>query len=232
MSENHLLLSSARSGVLVVRKERPHWTRRIVISLGVLAVVVGGADVAARFSKNMFGDRASFIAFAPAILLVDPALGGLATTSSVSFEPVRLKVSALGINAEVENVGKKPDGSMATPSTFYTVGWYKLGVKPGQEGNAVFAGHVNNALTTAGVFEHLGQISLGDSVEVFDKEGQKLTFIVEKIDDYPKDNAPLEGIFATKGPSRVVLITCDGDWDPKAHSFDKRLVVVARRMGL
>ncbi|TSC69682.1 MAG: peptidase C60 family protein [Parcubacteria group bacterium Gr01-1014_56] len=211
------------------RKERSHWLRKSAVGLGLVAIIVGGADVATRLSKNVFGDQASLLAFAPAAILIDPSLSGIAATQlSEPLVPIKLVVPALGINAAVESVGKKSDGSMASPSTFLTLAWYKLGSKPGEPGNAVFAGHVNNALTSAGVFEHLDQIKLGDTVEVIDAQKKVLKYSVEDITSYPTNAAPLEKIFATSGPSRVVLITCEGDWDGNAHSYDKRLVVVAR----
>ena len=65
-------------------------------------------------------------------------------------KPWRPRILGTELAGEVERVGKKQDGSMETPSTFTTVGWYELGVKPGDEGNAVMDGHVNNALTSSG----------------------------------------------------------------------------------
>ncbi len=218
----------------MAKREPSHWLRKVIIALGFLAVVVGGADVSARLSKNMFGENASLVAFAPAMLLLDPSLAGsiVPNVAPTPLTPVRLVVAPLQIDAKVEPVGKKTDGSMATPSTFYTTAWYKDGPKPGEAGNAVLAGHVNNALGLAGVFEHLNQIKIGDTVKVFDAEGKQLAFIVEKINNYPRLDAPLEEIFATTGPARLVLITCDGDWSAQARSYEKRLVVVARLSSL
>jgi LPXTG-site transpeptidase (sortase) family protein len=197
----------------------------------VVAVLVGGADVASRLSSAL-GDRALFMAFAPVAALENPDALLPAATSTESIAPARLKVPSLGINAPVEAVGKKADGSMGTPSAWGSVAWYKLGSKPGGAGNAVFAGHVNNALTTAGVFEHLGQISLGDKIEVEDSQGNTLVFQVTEITSYEANDAPLDTIFSTEGPSQVVLITCDGDWSDAEHQFERRLVVVAREAAL
>ncbi len=91
---------------------------------------------------------------------------------------------ALGIDAKVESVGKKSDGSMGTPSTWTAVAWYDLGPKPGEAGNAVIDGHVDNALTTAGVFQHLSDIGLGDVIEVSDAEGHILRYSVSEVDEY------------------------------------------------
>jgi LPXTG-site transpeptidase (sortase) family protein len=141
---------------------------------------------------------------------------------------VRLKVPSLGVDASVEQVGKKADGSMGTPSAFGNVAWYSPGSKPGAAGNAVFAGHVNNALTKAGVFSHLSQIKQGARIEVWGKDGRSLDFEVVSIEQYPAETAPAEAVFSTEGSPQIILITCEGDWDAAAHSFDKRLVVVGR----
>ena len=117
---------------------------------------------------------------------------------------------------------------MATPHDFSSVGWYSLGVHPGGAGNAVMAGHVNNALTKAGVFEHLSDMHVGDTVRIADAQGKTLTYVVTETASYATTDAPVADIFATGGPSQLVLITCDGDWDGAAHSFTKRFVVYAR----
>ena len=116
---------------------------------------------------------------------------------------------------------------MGTPQNFGDVAWYSLGSKPGEPGNAVIDGHVNNALTKAGVFEHLTQIKLGDPISVTDSAGRSLNYKVTDIEEYPADTAPADSIFATTGPSQLVLITCDGDWVPADKSFSQRLVVFA-----
>ncbi len=235
MSEKLLLLSSARSGVLVVRPREPsHWWRLVAIVCGVLAVVVGGVDVATRISHIEISDRLALTAFAPAAALNDPAvlaaLGSTPTSPAAPLVPTRLKVPSLNIDAPVESVGQKADGTMGTPSTFTSVAWYAQGAKPGGPGNAVFAGHVNNALTASGVFSHLSQIKLGAAVQVAGKDGRTLNYMVSSIEEYAVATAPAEAIFATEGPSQIILVTCEGAWDEATHSFTKRLVVVAKRI--
>ncbi len=226
MSEKHLLLPSAKSAVLVHERSRAHhYVRNTVVIIGVLCVLVGGADVASRFTNNL-GPDAAFNAFAPAAALNNPAFKP-AATSTTAITPARLQIPSLGINAAIESVGTKTDGTMGTPKDFDDVAWYSPGAKPGQAGSSVFAGHVNNGLLRAGVFEQLSQIKQGDYITVLDTTGRALVYRVSSVTEYPA-NASSDAIFATSGPSQIALITCDGDWVPSKKTFDKRLVVIAK----
>ncbi len=73
MANDHLLLPGAKTGIMVTPPHSSHWLRKVVIALGVLAVLVGGADALSRFSQNMFGCNAGALSFAPAITLIDPS---------------------------------------------------------------------------------------------------------------------------------------------------------------
>ena len=225
---------------LLANKHSSHWIASYLqwgaIVVGVLMVLVGAADVVSRVADTTLGPDAGQTLFAPAAAIGDPSVlnsvksadASASASTSTLFIPTRIKVPSVGIDANVQAVGTRADGTMATPSNFTDTSWYKDGGHPGAEGNAVFAGHVNNALTTAGVFGHLNQVHLGDYVTVSNKEGRTLLYKVTAIDQYPADEAPADSIFAATGPSQIILITCDGDWVPAQKSFDKRLVITAK----
>jgi LPXTG-site transpeptidase (sortase) family protein len=230
MSDKLLLSSSANGGTYFTQPGRG-W-RIAATCVGVFVLVFGAADITTRLAHAAFGNNASLMSFAPAVALeggtkapIKTAPAAVATTTQLV--PVRLQIPSIGVNAKVEQVGKKDDGSMGTPSTFGDVAWYAPGSAPGQAGNAVIDGHVNNALTTAGVFEHLSQVALGDTITVLNASGTPINFTVTKVEEYPADSAPAASIFAVTGPSQLVLITCDGSWVPNQKTFDKRLVVFA-----
>jgi sortase A len=212
-------------GVVAEESTTHPYVTWLLTAAGIFVVLVGLINVVTRFSAQLHisGDAVQ-TAFAP--------LGSLpsaftAVASTTPLIPARLSIPSIGVHADVEQVGKKADGSMATPSSFETVGWYKLGARPGQEGNAIIAGHVNNALTRAGVFEHLSDVKLGDTVVVEDAEGRTLSYVVSHTAQYKTDEAPTD-IFTAEGPTQLVLITCDGQWDAAARSYDKRFVVYAQ----
>ncbi|HVY72731.1 MAG TPA: class F sortase [Candidatus Paceibacterota bacterium] len=228
MSDKHLLLPSAKMGVPVTSTTRRvgEW---IFIALGAAAVLYGLVNVLSRISDRLDLDSSVVqTAFAPLGTLGTNSILPQTATSTTPIIPTRIVISSIGVNAAVERVGKKADGSMATPSSFETTGWYELGAKPGEAGNAVIDGHVNNALTKAGVFEHLSDVKIGDTIAVSDASGRTLTFVVSETDQYNTESAPAAEIFTASGTSQLVLITCDGQWDAAAHSYDKRFVVYAK----
>lgn len=222
MPEKPLLLPSAKAGVMVSRKSRMEYVRFFAVAVGMLCVAVGFADITSR-AVDRLGDDALFLAFAPAAALD----AQMTSTAEGAITPHSLKIPSLGVSAEVEPVGAKADGTMGTPQNFDHVSWWSLGAKPGGEGSAVFAGHVNNALTKSGVFANLSKISKGAYVVVEDAEGRSLVYRVTSVEQYPA-NASTEKLFATSGNKQLVLITCDGAWVPSAKTFDTRLVVIAQ----
>lgn len=224
MPEKPLLLPSAKSGILIAPGPQAR-LRLAALAVGACVVLVGAADLTTRLAHAALGPSAGALAFAPAIALTDPSV--LAAATSTGLVPARLRIPSLGVDAPVEQVAAKADGTMDTPKKFGDVAWYAPGARPGNPGNAVIAGHVDNALTTSGVFEHLDQISIGDYITVADEAGKTLVYRVISNTAYPVDEAPAQAIFATEGPSRLVLITCTGQWEPGQRQYSERLVVVA-----
>ena len=138
--------------------------------------------------------------------------------------PARLIVPAIDIDADVQHVGVKADGSMGTPSNFTDVAWYKYGTIPGQRGSAVIDGHVDNGLSLPGVFKRLGELEIGDDVYVEQKNGSKMRFVVVDIKHFPYDEAPRELIFGRSDAVRLNLVTCEGDWIRQQKTDSERLV--------
>ncbi len=144
-----------------------------------------------------------------------------------SDAPKTLSIPSLSINAPVISVGINGKGAMAVPKKFSDTGWYNGGPRPGQGGNAVIDGHVNNGLGLSGVFANLDTILPGADIVVTDKTGKQIHFKVEHTEllDY---KAPGDPIFnGDISRPRLVLITCEGDWLPSQKTYDKRLVVYA-----
>lgn len=141
--------------------------------------------------------------------------------------PLEVRIPAINVTAKVEQVGQDASGAMADPSSWWTVGWYKHGTRPGARGSAVMAGHLDSDTGTA-VFWKLDRLKPGDTVEVTDDKGVTRTFVVEKTEVYDDSKAPMQEIFASDDGSRLNLITCDGTWDERTGEYGKRLVVYTK----
>lgn len=230
MSDLHFDFSSVKIPALP-----PLWSSPLILTgwrfaaavVWIILVVIGGINLALRVFPNTptLPNRQT--------LAVGPGFSVLQSTGASStieaIIPARLLIPSIQVDAEIEKVGAR-NGMMEAPRSYKTVGWYKDGGRPGGAGHAVFDGHVNNVLTSAGVFEHLDQVRLGDQIIIYGQEGG-LIYRIDRLEVYAVDHAPVEEIFTPTGPSRVVLITCDGAWDQGKKTFDKRLVIYASLEG-
>ena len=137
--------------------------------------------------------------------------------------PVRLKIPNINVDAAIEYVGVTSKGAMAAPSDITNVGWFNLGPRPGENGNAVIAGHFDGENGEQGVFANLDKLKMGDKLYVEDSKGTLTTFIVRRSRAYNPGYA--DDVFSGTSSAHLNLITCDGVWDQKKQSFSKRLVV-------
>jgi hypothetical protein len=60
---------------------------------------------------------------------------------------------------------------MEIPEDVSTVGWYELGVAPGEAGSAVLAGHVDSRTQGRGAFFDLRDLDVGDRATVAHEDG-------------------------------------------------------------
>ena len=164
----------------------------------------------------------------------ETAVVAVATTPYVApTEPVRLVIPTINVNATIQRVGLswRNNGDMGVPTNFTDVGWYNNGPFPGALGNAVIDGHLDGKYVPEAVFFRLGDLQLGDIVEVIDSSGVLRKFKVTSSELY-EFNASTEDIFAgNTATAQLRLITCAGDWDDSSHSYNKRIVVTAALVG-
>jgi LPXTG-site transpeptidase (sortase) family protein len=138
--------------------------------------------------------------------------------------PTRLQIPAIHLDTQVEPVGILSNGQMGVPTSFSTVGVLNPWTMPGEEGNAVIAGHFDH-YTGPAIFYNLRKLKPGDKVMVSDKTGAKLTFIVKEVQAFKTQDAPLERIFGNSQKVQLNLITCAGKFNKKTRHHAKRLVV-------
>ncbi len=147
-------------------------------------------------------------------------------------QPTTLAIPAIGVNAPIEQVGVNAQGNMDTPQNPNNTAWYAPGARPGQQGNAVIAGHVDYHGIGPVVFWKLNTLVVGTEVFVTDDQGQRRRFTVTAVEIYPVEAAPLQQIFGGTSATNLNLISCIGDFDPGSASYDKRIVVYTKWDGI
>ncbi len=143
------------------------------------------------------------------------------------LDPSRLIIPSIGVNANVQYVGVTASGNMGTPDNFSDVAWYRDGTLPGNSGNAVIAGHVNDGLALPAVFWNLGELKAGDDIYVQRANGNMLHFVVTGSETFAY-NAKTTGVFDGGNEPQLKLITCAGTFLSSIHTHNERLVVTAR----
>ena len=166
--------------------------------------------------------------YAPEMEVSDNSVAAAHTVAPVNGgEPERIKIPSLQIDANVQHVGIAKSGAVAVPSNFTDVAWYRLGSEPGQAGSAFIDGHVDNGLSLAGVFKHLGDIQPGADIYIETASSTEVHFKVTDVENYSVSDVPMADLTSTTGTPRLALVTCEGAWVQSARSYDHRLVVYA-----
>jgi sortase (surface protein transpeptidase) len=141
--------------------------------------------------------------------------------------PARLEIPAIGVDAVVESVGLTADRAMGVPKGWMNVGWYNQGFRPGENGNAVVAGHLDTNTGGPAVFWSLDKLQPGDELTVSYENGDRYTFVVESLETYAHDTEGpiIDRIFGESLTADLNLVTCDGAWDHGKATYTHRLVV-------
>jgi hypothetical protein len=142
-------------------------------------------------------------------------------------EPVRITIPALGLTTEVMALGLADDGAMEVPPGAYPAGWFDRSPTPGELGPAVLAGHVDWD-GEAGVFSELHTLAAGDQVLIDRADGSTVTFLVDRVAEYAKDEFPTGSVYGDIDEAGLRLITCGGDFDADEDSYRDNVVVYAR----
>ena len=139
--------------------------------------------------------------------------------------PIALSVPAIDVDAPIQSVGVEAGTNQIEVPPIERVGWYRFAAVPGDPGSAVLVGHVDGE-GREGVFFRLGSLQPGDPVQVGFGDGTTRAFHVVGREQFPKAALPAD-LFTRAGPSRLVLITCGGSFDPSIRHYEDNVVVVA-----
>jgi hypothetical protein len=140
--------------------------------------------------------------------------------------PRSVRIEAIGVDAPIVGVGVRPDtNELDIPGDGDVVVWFRDGARPGEDGSAVLAAHVDWARRPAAFYD-LVELPLGSAVVVAAEDGVEHRFVVSARRSYPKGELPLD-VFRRRGPSVLTLITCGGSFDDEARSYRENVVVEA-----
>ena len=142
----------------------------------------------------------------------------------------RIVAPRAGIDAPVATLGVDGEGVMESPDSPELVAWYDFSGRPGEGGNAIFAGHLDYANYGPAVFWNLRDLAENDEIEVVLADGSRLVYRVVSARSYAVAEAPVAEIIGRTEAESVTLITCGGSFDRSSRQYDQRLVVRAERV--
>ncbi|MDG4801055.1 class F sortase [Micromonospora sp. WMMD980] len=144
-----------------------------------------------------------------------------------SSPPVRIHIASLRVEARIVPLGLRPDGAMQVPDSATDVGWFTRAPTPGSLGPAVLAGHVNWK-GREGSFFDLARLRPDTPLSVQRRDGSTATFVVTRVEQYPKDRFPSDDVYGPTDHAALRLITCGGEFDRKRDSYRDNVIVYAR----
>ncbi len=161
-------------------------------------------------------------------LFGDPADGAPASPALPPSPPTRVSIPRIGVAAGVAQVGLTDAGTIDVPplNRKNTVGWYKLGPTPGQDGPAILVGHVDTR-SGPSVFADLGKLRRGDKILVSRKDHRLAVFGVDAVRAYPKTAVPADVVYGDFSRPGLRLITCGGQWIGGSRGYADNVVVFA-----
>ncbi|MCZ7423018.1 MULTISPECIES: class F sortase [unclassified Micromonospora] len=144
--------------------------------------------------------------------------------------PVEVRIPAIDVRAPLVSVAADAAGALEVPPLDRpaVAGWYRLGVSPGETGNAVLVGHVDSPDGPA-VFFDLGRLRPGDTIEIVRTDARLVRFAVLGVEAFPKDRFPTDLVYGPGDAAGLRLITCGGRFDGDSGEYVDNLVVFASR---
>jgi sortase (surface protein transpeptidase) len=134
-----------------------------------------------------------------------------------------LDIPTIGVHAtDFVDLAIDPAGHLGVPGSTDEVGFYRNGPAPGQLGTAVMAA---DGTKGPGVFYRLGATKVGARVRITRADGSVTTFLVDKVQAFPKVAVPAEVYTGDFTRAEIRLITCGGSFDRATGHYRDNIVV-------
>jgi hypothetical protein len=143
--------------------------------------------------------------------------------------PVQVSIPSLEIASDLLTVGVQPDGTLQVPQPgpdYDNAAWFDGSPRPGAAGPAVIEGHVDGVHGPS-VFHELGRLAPGAQVLVTRADGSSVTFVVDAVRSFPKDDFPTLEVYGNTPGPELRLLTCGGQFDRTTGHYTDNTVVFA-----
>ena len=152
--------------------------------------------------------------------------GTTAPSARVRFLPTSIELPS-GDSAVIEPA-HTVNGVLEVPTDVQHVGWWDGSSYAGDPfGSTVLAGHIDSRQQGLGFFAQLLMVQVGDLI-MLRSDGNTLTYQVVSTSLVQKEALASDSdALDQRGPHRLVMITCSGQWHPELRSYDSNLVLVA-----
>ncbi|MEV5751511.1 class F sortase [Actinoallomurus sp. NPDC052308] len=143
-------------------------------------------------------------------------------------EPVTLRIPEIGVRSPLDRLTTDTRGRLLPPRDPAHAGWFADGIRPGDTGPAVIAGHVDSR-TGPAVFTRLATLRPGARILVTDATGRVAAFTVDRVRSFPKEDFPAADVYGATPDPQLRVITCGGAFDPVSGHYLRDVVVYASR---
>lgn len=137
-----------------------------------------------------------------------------------------------GTTVRIDVTATDTNGELAIPSDVNRAGWWDGSSRLGEPyGATVLAAHIDSFSQGLGRFAELLDARQGDRIRL-DSADLRQQFRVVSATLIPKASLSAQSnLFASTGPSRVVLITCGGAYDQSEGGYQDNMIVIAEPVG-
>ncbi|MCK0117728.1 class F sortase [Isoptericola sp. S6320L] len=145
--------------------------------------------------------------------------------------PRRVRIPAIDVDSRLLHLGLNDDGTIEVPAgdDIDRAAWFDGSPRPGDQGPAVIEGHVDSP-NGESVFYDLATLEPGQKVHVDRADGTTVTFEVDRVESYPKDEFPTRRVYANTDGPELRVITCGGAWDASVGHYEDNTVVYAHEV--
>jgi LPXTG-site transpeptidase (sortase) family protein len=150
-----------------------------------------------------------------------------------------IDVDAVLVRKQVARSGQMPEPDGNDEIVLYDFANFKgFGGVPGKSGNAVFGGHVDSGIKSClggtlpppcpAVLSQLSSVERGSEI-VVQMKGASYRYKVTSNESVPV-GTNWSSIVSSTSQESITVITCDGDFNPKTRTYDRRQVLKAVRI--